>query len=942
MDSGHVNRTGRRKLGLLGGLLVLAALLLLVLDLAADRLALVQTRELIEKDLADFAGAPVEIESLHVDVLPRPLLTARGVTVANPGAARTPHLLEVERLYIQLEALPLLHGLIRVWAIELDGATLTLEMDPDGGLDLPLALDELVDESDDEEGDGLDFRARQLRAQNLRVFRIDADGGVTSARIFEIAMDADQDDNIIELDLRGELEGAPFELSGKLGRLIELLEPTGPFPVDLEGRIFEVAIGLKGSIADISTLSGLSLDLHLELDSFDWAGAGRIPLGQVVVDAHLSELDGSIGLETLEARTVGEEPFEGRLTGHIDDLAALREVDLALAVGAPDIGFLAPLTGLVLPELDHARINLELTDEDGSLGLQGELRVEVLGGRGWLELRGGDDDVTRLAEVDLHFEAGAQDSDVLALFVPQLAALPDGMPSRASGRLLAHDGQLTLQDLDLFAGDREIAWIQAQGQVKDLLSRQGVEIDIAYRIDDLARVGVWVGRTLPSVGPLTGSAALYDSDGSLGIEDLIIESDDGDDLELEAVLALDDLLELDEIEAVVRFEARDLAVLGELLDVELPALGPVELSAQMAGSNEYLDARELVLQVGETRFQSDLRTSFGSDARPTLAASVEAPFVRLSDVGITLELLDHLFDAPGGGGELPLEQLRGLDGTLTLHVQRTVGVDSLDVRDLDASFRLEDGALTGDLDFEYRLGHVKAALAIDASEPKAAMQAEVDVRALDLGRLMAQFDEETPHSGLLDLFLEARTEGRRSEDLLAALTGELRVSARDTSLVSSYAQRFVVDLTSAVMPDFLMPEDGPGRIGCAAFELRVDDGVARLEHLLVQENEISITGSGNIELIPGNYDLMLSPKTSNPGVISLAPEVHVVGPLADPDFEPITRTFATSLGRGLVTNLKRLGALAARPFRERDEDIQRGQKLCERIGIGEEALARTP
>jgi len=66
--------------------------------------------------------------------------------------------------------------------------------------------------------------------------------------------------------------------------------------------------------------------------------------------------------------------------------------------------------------------------------------------------------------------------------------------------------------------------------------------------------------------------------------------------------------------------------------------------------------------------------------------------------------------------------------------------------------------------------------------------------------------------------------------------------------------------------------------------------------------------------VRGLYDLRIVPKTRNPGVLSLAPEVQVSGPLDDPQFHPLKRTLVTSLGRGLFENALKPVTLLARPF----------------------------
>ena len=78
--------------------------------------------------------------------------------------------------------------------------------------------------------------------------------------------------------------------------------------------------------------------------------------------------------------------------------------------------------------------------------------------------------------------------------------------------------------------------------------------------------------------------------------------------------------------------------------------------------------------------------------------------------------------------------------------------------------------------------------------------------------------------------------------------------------------------------------------------------------VMLEEGEITITGSGEVDFVRGVYDLELEPSTTNPGIVSMAPRVQVGGPLADPQFRPVKRTLASSMGRGLLSNARRAAA----------------------------------
>jgi hypothetical protein len=82
----------------------------------------------------------------------------------------------------------------------------------------------------------------------------------------------------------------------------------------------------------------------------------------------------------------------------------------------------------------------------------------------------------------------------------------------------------------------------------------------------------------------------------------------------------------------------------------------------------------------------------------------------------------------------------------------------------------------------------------------------------------------------------------------------------------------------------------------------------------LHEKEVRIVGTGQVDLVQGLYDLRMIPKSKNPGILSVAPEVHISGPLDDPEFHAVKRTLLTSLGRGLMHNIGTVGKTLLLPF----------------------------
>ena len=191
----------------------------------------------------------------------------------------------------------------------------------------------------------------------------------------------------------------------------------------------------------------------------------------------------------------------------------------------------------------------------------------------------------------------------------------------------------------------------------------------------------------------------------------------------------------------------------------------------------------------------------------------------------------------------------------------------------------------------------------------------IQTEHIDVARVMAQFQEHTEFSGLVDADLDLQATGDTLDALRQSLSGRVDLSTRDGNVASRIGREFVVNLVDVAFKGSRAKK--VPSIGCGIVELEIADGIVNVNTLFLKEKEISVTGSGQIDLVRGLYDLRLIPKTSNPGVLSFVPEVSVKGPLEDPEFYPMKRTLMTSFGSGLVSNAIKAAVNVVLPFRKR-------------------------
>jgi hypothetical protein len=142
----------------------------------------------------------------------------------------------------------------------------------------------------------------------------------------------------------------------------------------------------------------------------------------------------------------------------------------------------------------------------------------------------------------------------------------------------------------------------------------------------------------------------------------------------------------------------------------------------------------------------------------------------------------------------------------------------------------------------------------------------------------------------------------------------VRLVARDGALAGSYSSKFATNFAVLAVPSILTGR--APRFGCVVTDFEIEKGVAIVRELLVESEQISVAGSGTVDIRADAFDIILIPKVHEPGLVSLSAAVKVSGPLADPVFTPQYRSMPMQAVRGVVSNLLVPGATLIKPFRK--------------------------
>jgi uncharacterized protein involved in outer membrane biogenesis len=264
---------------------------------------------------------------------------------------------------------------------------------------------------------------------------------------------------------------------------------------------------------------------------------------------------------------------------------------------------------------------------------------------------------------------------------------------------------------------------------------------------------------------------------------------------------------------------------------------------------------------------------------------------------------------------LPFELLEVVDADLILEADRISGLAGFELDGVRILVRLEDGRLEiPEFSVGYEAGTVRTQAHVDASDSLPELALKVEVNGVDLTPLLAQVRQNVEEAGVLDASIDVRSRGNHPVAFRSNLAGTVRLVARDGALAGSYSRAFATNFATLAVPSILTGR--AARFGCVVADFEIENGVAASRELLLESEKISVVGSGTVDIGADAFDIVLTPKVNEPGLVSLSAAVDVSGPLAAPVFSPRYASMPLQAVRGFVKNVLAPGSALTKPFRK--------------------------
>lgn len=353
--------------------LVAAALAVVVLVAVVKSIDVNAYRPQLAAIAKQATGRDLDIKGrLSLKLSASPSLVAEAVTLANAPWGSRPEMMRIGRIEAQIGLLPLLAREIRVDRLVLVEPDILLEQDGKGGNNWQFPAGGA--------GAGIGRSAGLMGMRfDLSVVRIERGrvewrrAGHPRAEIVDVQrliFDAPTTGSAVGVSAQGSWNTRPFQASGVLGRVGDLLTPadaaTKPYPVKLTLVLPSLVTVVDGTIVPAAPLARLAL--KIKADTASVAEAGRmfgLDLPSLGAGRISFLLDGPFdhpAMKTIDAAAGRKDQFSIYARGSVAEPLAGKGVNLLLGVETDTLAGIGRAMGWVLPAVGPVRLSGRLSE----------------------------------------------------------------------------------------------------------------------------------------------------------------------------------------------------------------------------------------------------------------------------------------------------------------------------------------------------------------------------------------------------------------------------------------------------------------------------------------------------------------------------------------------------------------------------------------------------
>jgi len=688
------------------------------------------------------------------------------------------------------------------------------------------------------------------------------------------------------LDLNFRIEGSTQTLQLNQIRLVA-------------GKEDNLQIGVQGQIsfgdwdqADPFETIDLKLQAHSHtthaLSTF--IGQELPELGPLKGEARLHTVSGKHRLDQLHIQTSEPAPLTAAVSGSAEHVTLLpelriREVKLDVNASTDDIAQLNTVFGLKdeIPPIGPLKAQAQISGDDRNLVIH---EVSMAAGKEDLLLVNLNGRLGQLSpanqwqpqNTNLSIQASSSSSRALAGKLGY--RIPELGPLAVQANIHSKNKKLSIDSVQLRLGDVDNQVVQATGYINDLYAMKGVKWDAQLHLDGRRFADFADFHKLPELGALTGQLSISDSDGTLGIESLRVETAQPELLSLKVEGRFDNFKDPSTLLLESSLSARDLQLIGAIFDRKWRAIGPVQLDSQIKKSNAGKEFKG-TLTAGETEVQTELKALL--DTTPMrISGTIKARKM------VFWELLEEESDGekkkpskkePVFSREpIAFDRLKKVDLDIFIEVESFAQEQFL-ADSAQFQVKVKSGVLSiSPARFVYAKGKLDMDLELDGRDhPRLTFRAfgkDIDPRrALDIQEYKEELNAE------MSIDVSFSTSGLTSHEMAANSQGSIYITMQNGKIAAPLIDLVFWDVAGWAWKK--ATNQTYYNFGCGVADYSIEEGVISTKAFILDAEHITVTGGGTIDLGREEVKYVLLPKKKSL-YIKKADPVNIEGPLNDP------------------------------------------------------------
>jgi uncharacterized protein involved in outer membrane biogenesis len=366
-----------------------------------------------------------------------------------------------------------------------------------------------------------------------------------------------------------------------------------------------------------------------------------------------------------------------------------------------------------------------------------------------------------------------------------------------------------------------------------------------------------------------------------------------------------ELASLDGVDARFELKGQNLGDLYGLLGIALPHTSPYALGGELKKRARMWEVQGLKGKLGLSDIGGDMQFD-QSRQLPHLAGTLRSQVMDMDDLGPLIGLPPTARSANAIEGVAPpptitqvkrarrdsgrkvlpdapldLERLRAMNADVKYTAERIRNVRELPLDKGSVQVRLKDGVLTLDpLDLGVANGRMAGAIRIDGTQIPADVRASLEVRAMQLSRLIPKIETMRTSLGKLDGRVNLSGRGNSLASWLGGASGDVAAITGRGQFSNLLLE--VMGLDGGEIIKFLLSGDRTVVLRCAALAFDVEKGVMKGRSLVFDTDDTVFDATGNASLADETLDFVIRPQPKDRSILALRSPLVIRGTFASP------------------------------------------------------------